>query len=97
MRNTNKVTFVIFFRVFYKHYVGLFIHKLLAIVQVWCNLLVISEEKIITKIQKQIREQYDQDMGNVNGEENKFWKDLIQACLQPSSGAFSLETILKGS
>lgn len=97
MRNTNKVTFVIFSEYFYKHYVGLFIHKLLAIVQVWCNLLVISEERIITKIQEQIRKQYDKDMRNINGEENKFWNDLIQACLQPSSGAFSLETILKGS
>lgn len=82
---------------FYKHYVGLFIYKLLVIVQIWCNLLVISEEKIITKIQRKIREQYDNDMRNVNREENEFWNDLIQACLQPSSGAFSLETILKGS
>lgn len=54
------------------------------------------EERIITKIQEQIRKQYDKDMRNINGEENKFWNDLIQACLQPSSGAFSLETILKG-
>lgn len=82
---------------FYKHYVGLFIYKLLVIVQIWCNLLVISEEKIITKIQEKIREQYDYDMKNVNREEHEFWNDLIQACLKPSSGAFSLETILKGS
>lgn len=88
---------MIFSEYFYKHYVGLFIHKLLAIVQVWCNLLVISEEEIITEIQEQMRKQYDKDMRNINGEENKFWNDLIQACLQPSSGAFSLETILKGS
>lgn len=52
---------------------------------------------MITKIQEQIRKQYDKDMRNINGEENKFWNDLIKACLQPSSGAFSLETILKGS
>lgn len=48
-------------------------------------------------MEEQIRKACDHDMENVNKEENKFWSDLIQACLQPGSGAFSLETILKGS
>lgn len=63
----------------------------------------ISEEQIITKMEEKVKKACDQDkasdhgMENVDENEDKFWKDLILACLQPGSSAFSLEASLKGN
>nr|XP_034320179.1 uncharacterized protein LOC105341274 isoform X1 [Crassostrea gigas]XP_034320180.1 uncharacterized protein LOC105341274 isoform X1 [Crassostrea gigas] len=71
-------------------------HLRMILYAIQCLRIPTHEEKTITNMEEQIRKACDHKLENVNKEEYKFWRDLIQACLQPGSGAFSLETILKG-
>lgn len=54
------------------------------------------DERVITKFKEEISQAFLHDLRSVNQEENKFWKDLIRACLEPASDAFGFEEILKG-
>lgn len=56
-----------------------------------------SDERVITEFKEEISQAFLHDLKSVNQEENKFWKDLIRACLEPASDAFGFEEILKGS
>lgn len=56
-----------------------------------------SDERVITKFKEEISQAFLHDLRSVNQEENKFWKDLIRACLEPASDAFGFEEILKGT
>ena len=56
---------------------------------------ILTEERRISQIKESLKNAYTHDLYKVNKEEDKFWKDLIKACLKPNSNAFGQLAELK--